>query len=80
MLQLFRPMLDVSLTIPMDSLGVVANKRALLTTLNLELDSFSLNSLHDLKVDQALHGVTGLIEGMCGLHLDFSLREVAALV
>lgn len=79
-LQLLRPVLNVSLSVSMDSLSVVADEGAFFTTLNLQLDSFSLNSLHDFKVDQALHSVTGLIEGVCCLHLDLSLGEVAAIV
>ena len=57
-----------------------ADEGALLTTLDLQLDVRGLDSLGNLDVDQTLHCVAGLVEGVSGLQLNVTLGELAPRV
>lgn len=58
----------------------MADKRALLATLNLELYVGRFNSFHNFEVDDTANGITRLVEGILRLELNFTLGELAPFI
>ena len=59
---------------------VMADERALLATLDLELDVGGFNGFHNFEVNNTANGITWLVEGILRLELNFTLGELAPFV